>query len=116
MSTTAAIIEATAAALDSLPEPVAAALDRHARNGLASDDPCLSAVTIITDAALYQDAEPALVLWWDEDHGHLFMEGHPDDAAETARRHRGRPPRRRAWWCALDVGGNTTPEWREVSA
>lgn len=116
------IIEATGRALRCLPEPVAALLDeQHAADG--NEWSALDCPTLIGDANYYRDTPTdrvALVLWYEpatartDARAFMFIEGHHDDAADSARRCSEHHTNRRAWWCPLDEPVRLA-SWREVT-
>lgn len=109
---TARVLVAFADVMENVPEPVAALLDEHRRNGYGSSDPCLDASCLVSDAALYSDDDPAAVLYIRTDGtAYVFLDGSPEDAEHGARRAT-REGNRSAWWCALFA---EYPEWVEVN-
>lgn len=110
---TSVVMQRVGVALAYAPDTIARALNEHAETGYASDDPPISAGPLLGDAATYaRDERPALVVYYDEGkaHGCMFLEGHPDDAADSAR-HCAAERKCAAWWVVLT---DDAPEWQEV--
>lgn len=113
MTRAADVVRRVGLALTCAPDPIARALNEHAETGYSSDDPPISAGPLLGDAAMYaRDPRPALVVYYDErkGQGFMFLEGHPDDAADSAR-HCAVERQCAAWWVVLT---DDAPEWHEV--
>jgi hypothetical protein len=113
MTRAADVVRRVGLAIACAPDPIARALNEHAVTGYSSDDPPISAGPLLGDAAMYaRDNCPALVVYYDEGKGRgfMFLEGHPDDAEDSAR-HNAVEHQCSAWWVVLT---DERPEWREV--
>ena len=111
-------IEGVARALRYAPEAIADAMRDHEQQDEGNEWSPIECPSLLGDAAYYAHEErPALVVWMHDDEGFMFIEGHPDDARDSAancRAEKGRQhPECRAWWVNL---ADERPEWREVGA
>lgn len=110
---TAYIMERVGVALCYAPDPIVKALHEHEQEP-GNEWQRIETTSLLTDAAYYaHEDRPALVVYYDDEGdngGFMFIEGHPDDAADSAR-HCAAQHRARAWWVVLT---DERPEWHEV--